>query len=644
MIKILFLLLLNFVSTPSIIASSPDLVFKKIKENNWSQAELLAVNSKNSALLKFTLSQKYLNTSINNKFEEVTDFLIKNPHWPQQDKLKEAAEYYIKDNTNLAKVRSWFATNIPQTSNGYKYRAIAYAKSTKDLSKISTILKEGWIYGDFTPEEEKTYLKNFKKYLTNIDYIKSIDEHLWQDEVSEAMRAFKKIDQNYQKSFALEIAIIKNQKYIDEAFSQIDQKYYTSGLLYKYLLYKKRQKHLPDENTLKIIAHIKHDYMHSDEWTKLLCYYAREYMEQKNYDAAYKVISKHFALSDEQRREAEWLAGWISLSYLNKTDVALKHFHKFSAVARTPMSMSRGYYWLGRAYEQKGDKEHSLKFYKNAARFGYTFYGQMAATELKYDKIKLPGKPKIEIHHSHKFEKNDIIIAAKLLLKYGNAELAHLYAKAAIAEASSDAEILLIAEFIRNNYNINYMVDTAKIATHNHVFLKEYSFPTPYRIKQNIVEEALVYSIIRQESVFNSTAVSNRAAMGLMQMIADTACRTAKQMKVKCEIPKLTKDPKYNIKLGTHHLKDLLEETKYSYLLTIISYNTAPKNVKKWIRLFGDPREIKNLRDVVNWIESIPFAETRNYAQRVLENLQVYRVVLNKENKLKLKKDLIQQS
>jgi soluble lytic murein transglycosylase len=643
MLKILLLLSLNLfiVADVTFASCAQESVFKNIKEKNWKQAEKLAKNSKSIPLLKIVLSQKYLDKSFNNKFEEVSDFLTKNPHWPQQNKLKESAEYYITDNTDIQKIRSWFTNNIPQTGNGYKYRAISYAKSTKDLSKISDIIREGWIYGDFSIEEEQNYLKNFKKYLTNADYIKRIDEHLWSEDIEEAVRSFKKVDQNYQKSFALEIAIMKGQKYIDEAFAQIEPHYYTSGLLYKYLLHKKKQKHIPDENILEIISHIKPDYKHSDEWTILLCYYAREYIEQQKYHAAYKVISKHFAISDEQRREAEWLAGWISLSHLKNADIALKHFHKFSAVAKTPISMSRGYYWLARSYEKKGDKNLSAKFFKNAARFGFTFYGQLASTEIGMNRIQLPARPKIQDHHSHKFEKNDIVVAAKLLLKNGNAELAHLYAKAAIAEAASDGEIVLITEFIKNNYNVNYLVDIAKIASQNHVFLKEYSFPTPYKINQNLVEESLVYSIIRQESVFNSAAVSNRNAMGLMQMIADTACRTAKNMKIKCDVPKLTKDPKYNMKLGTYHLKELLEEKNGSYLLTIVSYDTAPKNVQKWIRLFGDPRTMKNFRDVVDWMESIPFAETRNYAQRVLENLQLYRTILSKNSKLRLKDDLV---
>ena len=198
-----------------------------------------------------------------------------------------------------------------------------------------------------------------------------------------------------------------------------------------------------------------------------------------------------------------------------------------------------------------------------------------------------------------------------------------------------------ITEFIKNNYNVNYLVDIAKIASQNHVFLKEYSFPIPYKIKEKVVEEALAYSIMRQESVFNASAISNRNAMGLMQMIPDTACRTARNIKVKCNIPQLTKDPKYNMKLGTHHLKELIGEKKGSYLLTIASYDTAPKNVSKWIKLFGDPREMDNIRDVINWMESISFAETRNYVQRVLENLQIYRTILSKNNQLKLKEDLI---
>ncbi|MFY9590339.1 transglycosylase SLT domain-containing protein [Rickettsia endosymbiont of Halotydeus destructor] len=634
-----------FIITPYVYAkvTTQDKIqetFNHLDKKDWIQAEKLTKEINNPALIKIILSQQFLDSKYcNNSFKQVIKFLQDNPKWPQNNLLEVRAEGYLNHDTDKKLILEWFNKNPPLTGKGYKFYALAASKLVKDQKILSPIIKAAWIYGDFTDVEEKEYYSKWCKYLSAEDHAQRIEEHLWNSDIKAAQRSLQYVNSGYQASFKAQIAIINNPQAAKKFFSGVPEKYYTSGLLFRYL--EARKKERPTSEAIALFKKVKNDHKHFAKWCRLQSYYAREFIDYKDFANSYKIITIPFAKCPETVREQEWLAGWLSLSFLNKPDQALSHFNKFIKIVKTPISISRGYYWLGRSYEAKGDKKTATGFYKKAAKYSCTFYGQIANIELKNNNIILPTKPKIEIAHNKAVESNDIIKAAKLLNKYGKTNLAVIYAKASIAVTSNPAEILLITNIIKaNNNNTHHTVDVAKIACQYHTCILEHAFPTPYQILNSPVESHFTYSIIRQESVFNQSAVSSANAMGLMQLIKNTACDTAKSINTKCDIAKLTNDPKYNIKLGSNHLKLLLQQHDNSYLLTIISYNAGSHRTEDWIKRFGDPRKLKDMRQVINWIELIPFAETRNYVQRVFENMQVYRSIINKSNILRLKDDL----
>lgn len=215
-----------------------------------------------------------------------------------------------------------------------------------------------------------------------------------------------------------------------------------------------------------------------------------------------------------------------------------------------------------------------------------------------------------------------------------------IYSKEAIKNTKNPAEIQIIVNIIKGCNNTHYMVDVAKIAAQNNAFIPDCAFPAPYNLAGLPISSPLTYGIIRQESVFDHKAVSYANAMGLMQLIKGTACDTAKSINMKCNVADLTRNPVYNIKLGSHHFKKLLDYHRGSYILSIASYNAGSHKVVKWIDRFGDPRDIKDTRKIIDWIELIPYSQTRDYVQRVLENIQIYRVILNKNSNLYFKCDL----
>lgn len=638
----IILITLPLFMASSIAQSQVSEVFSYFNNKEWQKAEELARSCGNKPLLKIVLSEKLLDENYkSNNFEAAIQFIHNNPHWPGNRNLKEKAESYLNYNTNQKIIFAWFNGNKPQTSKGYKFYALASAKFIQDQSTLASIIRNGWIYGDFTSEEEKKYYHDFHQYLRPGDHLKRIDEHLWRANILEARRSLHLVSKDYQKTVKAAIASIQKDPAAEELFNNVPETKYIAGLLFHYLKYKEKDE--PDDKIVKIFAKFNKDQLHGHALWRLQAYYAREFIKQKDYQSAYKIASKSLATRAADVSDQEFLAGWLALQFLKKPDVALTHFNRFNQIVKQPISKARGAYWLGRSFEAKGDSKQANNFYQKASKYSYTFYGQVASTELKQDKIILPSKPKAEIAHKKNIENNEIVIAAKLLIKYGMPDLGQKYAKVAISQASNKAEMMLIADIIKSNDHPYYMVEVAKTACQNHTFIKDYAFPTPYQktLVNSPVENALTYSIIRQESVFNQSAVSTAKAMGLMQLIKTTACSTAKAIAVKCNITRLTKDPAYNILLGTHQLKQLLKERKGSYILAIASYNTASHNVDKWIKLFGDPRTMKNLREIIDWLELIPFYETRNYLQRIFENIQVYRSILDKSNKLRLKEDLM---
>lgn len=621
-------------------ADSTKEIFTCLNNKTWPECDALARSSRNPVLTKIITSQKFLDSNYsNNRFEDAVKFIQTNPHWPQTSKLKITAEKYLNNNTNHSVIVNWFNKHQPSTGQGYKFYALASGALTKDYKKIAHIIKNGWIYGDFTSDEENKYLSKFKSILSEEDHIKKVDEYLWKGDITSAKKYIRYVNNNhYKQNFTTQIAIINKSNNSDSLFKQVPAKYYTQGLLYNYLNSKKKE--IPTNSSIELFKKVKADKLHSPEWYKLQSYYAREFIDQKDFAASYKIISIPITTHHEGIRETQWFSGWLALRFLNKSDLALKHFHEFMKIAKKPMSISRGLYWLARTYGAKNDKNQENQYYHKAAEYSYSFYGQLANIELKKNQIILPTN---RIVNKHNGDNNEVIRAIKYLIKYDKPDLGLLYAKEAIEKSSKPLEIALITEIISDNCSTYHKVEAAKTACQQHTFIKEHAFPTPHIIaaKNTPVETALVYSIIRQESVFNQYAVSTAKAKGLMQLTDGTACDTAKSISHKCEIKKLTSDPQYNIKLGGQHLKELLEKFNNSYILTIASYNAGSHRASNWIERFGDPRHLKSLQHVVDWIELIPYSETRNYVQRVLENLQVYRAILNKNNTLKLKNDLL---
>ena len=330
--------------------------------------------------------------------------------------------------------------------------------------------------------------------------------------------------------------------------------------------------------------------------------------------------------------EAEWLSGWIALTFLDDPNMALGHFKNFYDNVGYPISLSRGAYWIGRSYKIIKNEKKSLEWFSEAAKYLNTYYGQLAFVEINPNTdFTLLDQPKVSEKYKKEFNKNPLIKTILLLkeldkTKYSKDFIKHL----ALLNINEGSEILA-GELAINIGRYDYAIQIAKSASYEKRFYNEINYPiisTPGIVNEKRMPETeIILSIIRQESEFDLKANSSVGAKGLMQLMTYTAKLVAKQAKLPYAKSRLKTDPNYNIKLGSYYLAGLLEQYEGSYPFALAAYNAGPRRVKYWKKINGNPQ--KKQISYVDWIELIKFKETRNYVQRVLENVNVYRYIVS---------------
>ena len=349
---------------------------------------------------------------------------------------------------------------------------------------------------------------------------------------------------------------------------------------------------------------------------------------------AYKISSQHALENGPEYAEAEWMSGWIALSFLNDSILATKHFKNFYNNVGYPISLSRGAYWLGKSYEKMNNKKESLKWYEEATKYLTTYYGQLAYLKIKpNEKFELSEQIKVDCKLRKKFYEKDLVKIIFLLNELNKDKYTKDILKHLATENIANGSEVLAAELATNISRYDFAIQIAKLASYQKRFHNDFNYPiisTPKFINgRKIPESAFILSIIRQESEFDITASSSAGAKGLMQIMPYTAKLVSKQAKLPYSKSRLTKDPEYNINLGSHYIAGLILEYDGAYPFATAAYNAGPKRVRYWKKINKNPQ--KKQINYVDWIELIKFKETRNYVQRVLENYNVYRYILEKK-------------
>ena len=328
------------------------------------------------------------------------------------------------------------------------------------------------------------------------------------------------------------------------------------------------------------------------------------------------------------------MSGWIALSFLDDPILAIDHFNNFYNNVGYPISLSRGAYWLGRSYEKIGDKDLSIKWFKESSKFMTTFYGQLAHLKInpglnfELEEQFIPTK-----QYKEYFYKKELVKIVNLLDELNKDKYTkHILRHLANDNIDSGSEVLA-AELATKIGRYDFAIQLSKFASYEKRFHNDFNYPiisTPEYINgRKIPEAAFILSIIRQESEFDLSANSHAGAKGLMQLMPYTAKVVSKQAKLPYSKSRLTTDPEYNINLGSYYIAGLILEYDGAYPFAIAAYNAGPKRVRYWKKINKNPQ--KDQIDYVDWIELIKFKETRNYVQRVLENYNVYRYILEKK-------------
>ncbi len=610
---------------------------KFIKAKKWNSALKSAQKVKNAEFRKL-ITWMYLKTTRNGAtFNEYKKFIEQNDYYPRINRIRYLAEekIYLRNNSPTS-IINWFEKYPPLGGLGKIKLAEAYLEQGK-LDKVNNLVKDGWINAQIRKNDLGYYRAKFKKFLTSEDHIKRADHLAWEKKYWDLKRMLRYLPSDQKALYNARQILMSNSYGVDNAIAQVPQYLKKDpGLEFDRLRWRNRRGRL--EGSLEILYQnankTESQMVRPDKWWEQRESVTRSLIYKKRYKTAYKVASEHSLSSGPSFAEAEWLSGWIALTFLNSPEYAINHFKNFYNNVGYPISLARGAYWLGESYEKLNEKDTANRFFSEAAKYPMTYYGQLAFNKINPGgNFELIDQSFFDKEYEKEFKKNKLIKHVILLhelnaSQYAKDILKHL-ANLNIEKGSE----VLAAELSTSVERYDFAIQISKKASYEKRFFNKFNYPviaTPKIVnKKQMPKQEVILAIIRQESEFDLKANSWAGARGMMQLMKYTAKIVAKQAKLPYNLSRLTTDPEYNIKLGSYYFNGLINDYNGVYPFAIAAYNAGPNRVKTWRRVNGDPS--KGQISYVNWIEQIRFEETRNYVQRVLENINVYKYILRKE-------------
>jgi len=574
-------------------------------------------------------------------FSRYSAFINANPSWPSIPLLRRRAEAALwQEHTDPQAVITFFASDPPRSAKGHFALARALL-SRGDAARASAILHEAWRDDAFSSDLEGQAREAFGSLITPANDAARMDARLYADDEDAALRAARHLDATAMAVAKARIAVIDQANNAKSALEAVPENArHEPGYLFSRIQWLRRSDKIVD--AAQLLLAVPHDPARLgdvDQWWVERRLVARKLLDIGNARLAYGVVNAAVSPKDENHRaEAHFTAGWIALRFLREPSVALAHFARITEGVANPITLARAFYWQGRSAEALGREQDARSFYRQAAYYPTAYYGQLARAKLGFNDITLRMPPQQAPEHRtleitrlfeilYAIDERDLVAAMAADLGENAADTAVLVELAGIAARHHDARATLLI---------------GKAALRRGLPFERYAFPDfgvpEYQQIGPEVEACVVYAIIRQESAFNPRVVSSANAIGLMQVTPAAGRDTAKRFNVTFDQRRLSQDVAYNAQLGTAELGNDIATWRGSYILAFVAYNAGPRRAKEWIEQYGDPRDPKI--DPIDWIERIPISETRNYVQRVLENMQVYRALLENNSKLLIEADL----
>lgn len=633
-----------------------------LAKNNFDEAmNLVKVlkgnigNEKNSladAIVDIVLWNKFSGKIDSKKtsFADISAFVIDNPYLPNINDLRKNVERVaIANNIDYKIAEAYFNSNPALTTESKLYVVeskilkIATEKTDQEIreSQSKTIQSEIakiWIKENFSVDAERQFIEKYKDILTENDHSQRIERLLWEGKKIEAARIMNYVGKDYRNLFESIAKIEESPRYIDNLLLDIPRRLRANELLsFKRLIWYKSKDRIDD--VIDLLIDLPENFKLPEKWWSFRRLYGREMIKQKQFKKAYQILSKHnLPVNSNDFWEAEWTAGWVALRFLDEPKDALAHFQKMRKNVVQPVTLSRAIYWEAMCYEAMNQKSKAIELYKAGTNYPIFFYGQLAIHKHKNldplgseKDIILPKSPEITGRDIVKISESRAAQIAYILAVSGDRDNASKIFEWLVNNAPTEGQIAVIMKIVGEIGDRQLDAKISRIASKKNVFFVREKFQI---VKEVMNDEfaPLVHAIIKQESGFAQMAVSHVGALGFMQLMPGTAKLVAKELGVKYDQKKLTHDINYNVRLGSFYIKKLIDEFNGSEMLAIASYNAGPNATKRWINEFYDPRLEKDYNKIVDWIELITYSETRNYVQRIIENMIVYKYLMSRNN------------
>jgi len=603
---------------------------KAIKSKHWKSTGRFFEQVKSPLVRKYLIWSLLSKARSTSSFELIDTFLLQNPKWPLRKTLLRRAEELMRPDLAPDKIITWFGAREPMSSVG-RGRLAGALLLLGQKEKAIQIIRHTWINNNFPRVEERIFYRKFRKYVTRQDHVLRLDRLVWEGKRSAARRMFSKVPKEWVALAQARIHLRARSGNVDSLIKKVSVKLINHpGLSYERLRWRRRK---GKDNAFDILDNLPDDLARPDIWWPERATLARRALSKGLISTAYRGVSNHGLTEGADFAEAEWLSGWISLRFLNELDIAFTHFERMYKSVNFPISRARGAYWAGRAKEAIGDTHAAKVWFSIAAKHPTTYYGQLAFGILYPGDSLLPFKNKnLEMRQNDDFENHELVRVVRMLNEIKEHDLIRPFIRHLYDLNSDPVWRLRTAHLARKNQREDLAVWIAKRSSQEGVDLPSIGYPVlslpplSHKLMASRPELPFVLALIRQESAFRVNAISPAGARGLMQLMPRTAKNVSKSVKLGYSKSRLTRDPNYNMTLGQTYLAELLKHQKNSYVLALVSYNAGPSRARRWIKDHGDLRN-KEV-DAIDWIEMIPFDETRNYVQRVMENLHVYRTRL----------------
>jgi soluble lytic murein transglycosylase len=561
---------------------------------------------------------------------EYEAFLQRRPDWPGLGLLREKGEAAVARSTSAERVLAWFNGGQPETVEGSFALIRAYtALGQTDAARAEAV--RAWLALSFTAEQEAALLEAYPKALAQVNETR-LDRLLWDGEGTEAARMLPRVGADWRKLAEARIALREESPGVDAKLKAVPAALSNNpGLAYERFIWRMRKDRYEEAATLIVDSSSSAETLgRPEDWAERRALLARRLLRDGDPRMAYRVAASHHLAGGSDFADLEFIAGFVALRHLGDAQAGLDHFRRLTAAVSTPISLARGAYWEGRALDKLGQTDAARAAFARAAQNHTAYYGLLAAERqgMPLDP-EILGRQQYPDWQTASFADSSVLQAAILLQQAGDRALAKRFLLH-LAEGLNAQELGQLGDMALSLDEPHFAVLIGKQAAERGIILPRVYYPVTDLVPDGLaVSRALALSIARRESEFDPGVVSPAGARGLMQVMPETARMMATKLGKGFDRARLTSDPAYNAALGSEYLKQLLEEFGPSIALIASGYNAGPGRPRAWVEQFGDPR--RDDVDVVDWVEMIPFSETRTYVMRVAESVVIYRAKLKGE-------------